>query len=332
MITIALDAMSGDNGLSVAVPASLLAIEKHPELKIIMVGNLEALNKAMPNPPDRIVLHHASQVVAMDELPSQALRGKKDSSMRVAVNLVKDGTADAVVSPGNTGALMAISRFVLKTMDGIDRPVLCTALPSVTGPVWMLDLGANVDSSSEHLRQFAIMGNALVKVLTGSHPSIGLLNIGEEEIKGNESIKGASKLLRESSLDYRGFVEGNDIYQGKVQLVVCDGFIGNIALKTSEGMAKMVRHYLTHEFKKSWLRKIAGIISLPALKSFKSHLDPRVYNGATLLGLKGISVKSHGGTDAFGLSSAISVGYKEVSHDLLAQVQTEINISNQNKN
>lgn len=321
LTTIALDAMGGDHGVSVVVPAALAALAENPELKLILVGDSQVLsdelNRRRAVPGERLVLQHASQVVAMDEPPSSALRGKKDSSMRVAINLVKDGAAQACVSAGNTGALMATARFVLKTLPGIDRPAIATALPTIGGHVHMLDLGANIDSSADHLYQFAAMGSVLTSLVDGiERPSVGLLNIGEEEIKGNEQVKEAGKLLSRSDLNYYGNVEGDDIFKGTVDVIVCDGFIGNVALKTSEGVAKMIGHYMKQEFKRNWLTRLAGLIAMPVLKAFRAKIDHREYNGASLLGLRGIVIKSHGSADIYAFTQAIREAVLEVKKNV----------------
>ncbi|WP_092996259.1 phosphate acyltransferase PlsX [Thiohalomonas denitrificans] len=321
MMTIALDAMGGDHGVSVVVPAALQALREMSALRLILVGDQQVmadeLKRHGATPDDRLILHHASQVVEMDDLPSQALRGKKDSSMRVAINQVKEGNAQACISAGNTGALMATARFVLKTLPGIDRPAIITALPTIRGHAHMLDLGANVDSSSEHLYQFAIMGSVLTSLVDGvDNPSVGLLNVGEEEIKGNEQVKGAAKLLSRSDINYKGFVEGDDIYKGTVDVVVCDGFIGNVSLKTSEGVAKMISHYMKQAFNRNLLTRLAGLVVLPVLKAFRAKIDPRAYNGASLVGLRGIVIKSHGGADVFAFSQAIREAVLEVNKNV----------------
>ena len=315
--TIALDGMGGDAGPDVVVPAALRVLQDSNEnLRVILVGQEDVLSaklvelKARNHP--RIVIRHASQLVNMDELPAQALRVKKDSSMRVAINLVKQGEADACVSAGNTGALMATSRFVLKTLSGIDRPAICTTLPTVRGHTRVLDLGANVDSKAEHLLEFAVMGSVLAEVNGVERPRVGLLNIGEEDIKGNEQVKEAARLLAASDLNYIGFVEGDGIYLDDVDVVVCDGFVGNVALKSSEGVAKLIRHYMTQEFKRNVLTRLAGLIALPVLSAFRRRIDPRRYNGASLLGLRGTVVKSHGGADALAFANAIRVAILEV--------------------
>jgi glycerol-3-phosphate acyltransferase PlsX len=262
---------------------------------------------------------HAEEIVAMDEPPAQALRGKRNSSMRVAVNLVKDGRADACVSAGNTGALMAISRFVLKTLDGIDRPAIATVIPNQTGGVTtMLDLGANVDCTPEHLFQFALLGAAMVAAVEEKErPSIGLLNIGEEVIKGNEVVKQAAELLRASQLNFYGNVEGNDIFKGTTDVVVCDGFVGNVALKTSEGLAQMLGGFVKEEFTRNVFSKLAALVALPVLNRFKRRVDHRRYNGASLLGLKGIVIKSHGSADVYAFECAIRRGFEAARHRLL---------------
>ena len=309
--------MGGDHGPPVVVPAALHALTEQADLKLILVGDREALEAAVRQfggqPGERLSVHHASQTVAMDELPSAALRGKKDSSMRVAIDLVKQGVADACVSAGNTGALMATARFVLKTLPGIDRPAICSALPSIKGHTHMLDLGANVDSDAETLFQFAVMGAALTSAVENiPSPRVGLLNIGAEEMKGNERVKEAGRLLAASRLNYIGYIEGDDIYSGAVDVVVCDGFVGNVALKTSEGVARMIRHYMEQEFMRSPLTKLVGALAMPVLKSFRAKIDPRQYNGASLLGLQGIVIKSHGGADIIAYANAIKEAELEV--------------------
>ncbi len=320
-VTIALDAMGGDHGPSVVVPAAIEALRRYPRLRLILVGldeavqgELKAHNSALS---ERLLLRAATQVVSMCEPPSQALRGKKDSSMRVAINLVKEGEAMACVSAGNTGALMATARFVLKTLPGIDRPAILSKLPTMNGHTHVLDLGANVDSSAEHLYQFAVMGSVLVSAVDSKPaPTVGLLNIGEEEIKGNEQVKEAAKLLQGSGLNYTGFVEGDDIYKGSVDVVVCDGFVGNVALKTSEGLAKMVSHYIRQEFKRNLLTKLAALVAMPVLKAFRARIDPRNYNGASLVGLRGIVIKSHGSADVHSFVTAIGEALVEVKKNV----------------
>ncbi len=324
-ITIALDAMGGDRGLPVVVESALTVMKQTPELTLILVGQSEAvlaeLGRHGAAPGARLSVHHASQRVEMDELPSVALRTKKDSSMRVALNLVKDGVADACVSAGNTGALMATARYVLKTLPGIDRPAIAAALPTIRGHAHMLDLGANVDCSPEHLFQFAVMGTVLAAAVDGNpNPTVGLLNIGEEEMKGNDQVKEAARLIAGSDLNYIGFVEGNDIYLGTADVVVCDGFMGNIALKTSEGVAQMITHSMKKEFMRSPMTRLAGLIARPVLKAFRASIDPRRYNGATLIGLKGIVVKSHGSADVFAFAQAIRAAVQEVRQSVPTRI------------
>jgi phosphate acyltransferase len=317
LTTIALDAMGGDIGPDVVVPAALDVLAQEPQLSIVLVGDQPLLENQYGDQisrfKDRCRCHHASQVVSMDEKASSALRLKKDSSMRVALNLVKKQEADACVSAGNTGALLSTARFVLKTLPGIDRPAIISSIPAMNGYTHMLDLGANIDSTSEHLLQFAVMGTELVKAVNGiASPRVGLLNIGEEEMKGNERVKNAANLIAASPLNYIGFVEGDDIYKGGVDVVVSDGFVGNISLKTSEGVAKLITHFLKEAFSKNVFTKLAAFIVMPVLKSFKAKIDPRVYNGASLLGLRGIVIKSHGGADKFAFANAIKIAVLEV--------------------
>jgi len=321
--------MGGDHGVSVVVPAALTALKQNPSLKLILVGDQAAITSVLrehgADVNGRLSIHHASQVVGMDEAPSSALRSKKDSSMRVAIDLVKEGRADACVSAGNTGALMATARFVLKTLPGIDRPAIISALPTMRGQCHMLDLGANIDSSPEHLFQFAVMGSVLTSAVCNiEKPTVGLLNIGEEEIKGGEIIKQAAKMLQASELNYYGFVEGDDIYKGTVDVVVADGFVGNVALKTSEGVARMIIQFLKQEFKGSVLGKMAGLIARPVFKSFGRRIDPGRYNGASLVGLRGIVVKSHGSADTSSFANAINVAVKEVDYNVPARIEREL--------
>lgn len=317
-ITIALDAMSGDHGADTVIAAALNTLKHRDDVRLILVGDrvqLEARLAQMGQAgvADRLQIQHAAEVVGMDESPSRALRFKKDSSMRVALDMVKDGRAQACVSAGNTGALMATARYVLKTLPGIDRPAISTAIPSIEGYTQVLDLGANVDCTAEHLFQFAVMGSVLASAVHGlERPRIGLLNIGEEEIKGNDQVKEAARLLSASSLNYIGFVEGDDVFKGGVDVVVCDGFVGNVALKTSEGVAKMISHYMREAFSRNVLTRLAGAVAMPVLKAFRNRIDPRRYNGASLLGLRGIAIKSHGGADALAFENAINVAALEV--------------------
>lgn len=326
---IALDAMGGDHGLSVVVPAALSALKQYQDIRLILVGDETQIQAQLAqykaNTSDRLSIHPASQVVQMDEPPAVALKNKKDSSMRVAINLVKSGEADAAVSAGNTGALMATARFVLKTLPGIDRPAICTILPTMRGHIHMLDLGANVDSLAEHLYQFALMGSELTKAIDDNpNPRVGLLNIGQEAIKGNEQVKAASALLQNSPLNYIGYVEGDDIYHGDVDVVVCDGFVGNVALKTSEGLAKMISAQLKAGYSANLFTKLAALISMPVLKAFRRKFDPRHYNGASLLGLQGIVVKSHGGADSLAYANAIGIARTEIIKQVPQRIHKQL--------
>ena len=331
--TLSIDAMGGDFGPSVTVPASLACLRKNPDLKLIMVGDeallREILAQALLDFKDRISIQHASQVVEMDEAPQKALKNKK-ASMRVAINLVQQGKADACVSAGNTGALMATARFVLKMIPGIERPAIISTLPSVFGHTHMLDLGANVDSSAEHLYQFAVMGEEVVKAVNNiERPRVGLLNIGEEDMKGNEQVKAAAKLLENSSLNYIGYVEGNSINAGsvKVDLIVTDGFVGNVALKSIEGAAKMISFKLKQTFGKNLLTKLAGLIAYPVLKLFKDSVDPRMYNGASFIGLRGLVIKSHGGADALAFETAIHLAEVEVAQGVIQKISDKLEVA-----
>lgn len=336
-ITIALDAMGGDAGASVVVPAAVESITQNADVNIILVGDETRLRQELQaagaeKHSSRLTIHHASQQVEMDELPSSALRNKKDSSMRVALNLVKDGSADACVSAGNTGALMATSRFVLKMLPGIDRPAICTSLPSIKSHTWMLDLGANVDCNAEHLFQFALMGSVLAEAVDGnSRPRVGLLNIGAEEIKGNEQVKDAAKLLYENMPNYDGYAEGDDIYKGDFDVIVCDGFVGNVSLKTSEGVAKMIAAFIKQEFTRNIFTRLAALVAMPVLKAFRSRIDPRSYNGASLLGLRGIVIKSHGSADAFAFANAIKVAILEVREDVPQRITAQLQAYKENR-
>ncbi len=328
-LTIALDAMGGDHGPSVIVPAALAMLQEQPRLRLILVGDQDVLAAELARrggtTGERLTLHHASQQVAMDELPSQALRYKKDSSMRVAINLVKEGRASACVSAGNTGALMAIARFVLKTLPGVERPAIITTLPTIQGHTHMLDLGANVDSCAEHLFQFAVMGSVLTSAVDNlEHPRVGLLNIGEEEIKGNERVKEAARLLMESDINYVGFVEGDDIYRGTVDVVVCDGFVGNVALKTSEGVARMITAFMKQEFTRNPMTRLAGLLARPVLRALRDRIDPRRYNGASFIGLQGIVIKSHGSADTLSFSQAIREAMVEVEKDVPQRIGSQL--------
>jgi len=326
-LTIALDAMGGDHGPGVVVPAALQFLSKSQDTALILVGKKDVIAQHIGDADfgGRLTIRHASQEVAMDEPPSKALRGKKDSSMRVALDLVKRGEANACVSAGNTGALMATARFVLKMLPLVDRPAIITAVPSINGQTHMLDLGANVDCTAEHLFQFAVMGSELVTSVAGiESPKVGLLNIGEEEIKGNEQVKQAHELLGASSLNYIGYVEGDDIYLGDVDLVVADGFVGNVALKASEGIAKLVRHFLKLNFKRNLLTQLSGLAAMPILKRFSQSIDPRRYNGASLLGLRGIVIKSHGGADLLAYENAIHIAEKEIHCNIPDRIAKQV--------
>lgn len=309
-ITLAVDCMGGDHGPSVTLPAVFDFLRQDVDCAAILVGREEDLRSEFDRVSRefgaRLSIQPATEVVGMDEALATALRSKKDSSMRVAADLVKSGRADAAISAGNTGALMAISRFVLKTLDGIDRPAICSILPAQSGKTYMLDLGANVDCTAEHLLQFGIMGSMLVSALEHiESPTVGLLNIGEEDIKGNEVVKRAGELLRDSGLNFKGNVEGNDIFKGTVDLVVCDGFVGNAALKASEGLAQLISGSLRAALNRNWLTRLVALLALPVLNDFKNRFDHRRYNGANLLGLRGIVVKSHGSADVVGFKCAL---------------------------
>ncbi len=308
--------MGGDHGPHVTVPAALEFQARQSDVELILVGLPDAIQKELKGARARV--QAASELVAMDEPPAQALRYKKDSSMRVAVNLVKSGEAHACISAGNTGALMAISRFVLKTLPGIDRPAIATVLPNMRRTnTYVLDLGANVDCSAEHLLQFGIMGAMLVAAVEHKErPSVGLLNIGHEDIKGNEAVKQAAALLRDSGLNFAGNVEGDDIYKGSVDVVVCDGFVGNVALKASEGVAQMMSSTMREEFSRGFLTKMAALVAMPVLRAFRERLDPRRYNGASLLGLRGIVIKSHGSADVFAFGQALERAVEEVRNSV----------------
>jgi len=324
-VTVAIDAMGGDHGPSVTLPAALAFLEETPDARVIAVGLEGPLNAALAKlrspARDRLSILAATEVVEMHEPPALALRNKKDSSMRVAINLVKDGTAEACVSAGNTGALMAISRFVLKMLPGIDRPAIAAQLPTRTGVTTVLDLGANVNCTPEQLAQFAVMGVALAAAVNGiEQPTVGLLNIGEEDIKGNDVVKEASELLKVAGLNFRGNVEGDDIFKGTTDVVVCDGFVGNVALKTSEGLASMLYEFLKTEFTRNPITKLAALMALPVLRAFKKRIDPRRYNGATLIGLKGIVIKSHGGADRLAFTFALRKAHAEVIHGVKEKI------------
>jgi len=321
--------MGGDFGVPVVTKAAVDYLENRLDVSLILVGDQQEINKELlklnVNSHARLKIHHASQKVEMDESPSVALRNKKDSSMRIAINLVKEGQAHACVSAGNTGALMATARYVLKTLSGIDRPAIISAIPSINGHVYMLDLGANVGCSSEHLLQFGVMGAVIANAIDDiDNPKVALLNIGEEEIKGNEQVKEANEVLRQSGLNYVGYVEGDAIFRGDVNVVVCDGFVGNVSLKTSEGVAKIVSYYLKHEFNRNVFTKLCGLVAMPVLKSLAKRIDPRRYNGASLVGLRGVVIKSHGGADAYSFQHAINIACIEASKQVPQQIDAKI--------
>jgi len=328
--------MGGDYGPSVVVPAALDALESHPKLSLILVGDETMLSQQLARESRsydaaRVSLHHASEQVKMDESPAAALRFKKDSSMRVAINLVKTKEAHACVSAGNTGALMAIARFVLKMLPGIDRPAIVYSLPvnvgqEKMGRVRMLDLGANVDCQGEHLFQFAVMGSVLAGAIDNiPNPRVGLLNIGSEAIKGSEAVKEAARLLSETPItNYIGFIEGTDIYQGKADVVVCDGFVGNVALKSSEGVAKMLIDVIRREFTRNFYTKLVALIAMPILNAIRSRCDPSQYNGASLLGLNGIVIKSHGNAQRKGFKQAIIEAMLEVEKNIPEKIGSEV--------
>jgi len=325
-ITVAVDCMGGDHGPHVTVPAALQFVRANAGVSAILVGQGVAIERELSargaQPDARLRVQHAAEVVAMDEPPVQALRFKKQSSMRIAINLVKSGEAHACVSAGNTGALMAISRFVLKTLPGIDRPAIATVLPNMRGGfTTVLDLGANVDCTPEQLTQFGLMGAMLVAATEhNERPSVGLLNIGIEDIKGNETVKRAAELLRASGLNFYGNVEGDDIFKGTTDVVVCDGFVGNSVLKASEGVAKMIVAFLKQEFSRNALRKLSALAAMPVLKAMKERMDPGRYNGASLLGLRGIVIKSHGSADAYAFGQALARAADEVRNDVVARI------------
>ena len=327
--TLALDAMGGDHGPREIIPAAFRALERHGGLELLLAGREDALKALCAREPAalraRARVLHAPEVVEMGEAPSSALRRKKQSSMRVALNQVKEGRAQACVSAGNTGALMAISRYLLKTLPGIDRPAICSAMPGIEGHTYILDLGANVDSAPEQLFQFAVMGSALSNAVEGvASPKVGLLNVGAEENKGNDRVKKAASLLSGSRLNYCGFVEGNDIYSGRVDVIICDGFVGNIVLKASEGVAEFLTHHARAEFGKTLYGKLAAAISTPVLKSLQKQTDPRRHNGASLLGLRGIAIKSHGSADRLSFAHAIEEAIREVKQNVPERITAHL--------
>ncbi len=324
-VTIALDAMGGDRGAEVVVPAALATLERDDSVSLILVGRPEVLEDARRAAGGkygaRLGFKPASEVVGMDEPPGDALRHKKDSSMRVSIQLVKSGEADACVSAGNTGALMATARYILKTVPGIDRPAIISAVPGVTGPTYMLDIGANVGCSAPHLVQFAVMGSVIAKDMLGTEsPRVGLLNIGQEDIKGTEVIREAAVLLGRSGLNYQGFVEGDGVFHADIDVVVSDGLVGNVAIKTMEGVAKLIGSFLKEEFHRSYLRELQGLVARPALEAIRARLDPRRYNGASLVGLNGIVLKSHGGADQVAFETAVGTAIVEARKGVPLQI------------
>jgi glycerol-3-phosphate acyltransferase PlsX len=331
-ITIAVDAMGGDFGPPVIVPAALQVLADYEALNLILVGNSDVLQKVLrthngENHP-RLEIQHASQKVEMDELPAQALRGKKDSSMRVAINLVKENRAQACVSAGNTGALMATARFVLKTIPGIDRPAIISTLPTLSSKknMRMLDLGANVDSTAENLFQFAVMGSVLASAVDNiKNPKIYLLNIGEEDIKGNEQVKQTAQLLMNAKmLNYAGYIEGDEIYKGDADVVVCDGFVGNVSLKTTEGVAILIGKLIKENYQRNLFTRLVGLLSKPILKSVAKHIDPNRYNGATFIGLQGIVTKSHGGANQQAFARALEEAIMQVNKNIPQRISSEV--------
>jgi glycerol-3-phosphate acyltransferase PlsX len=328
-VTLAVDCMGGDHGCPVTVPACLAFARREPDVRMILVGRSADIEAGLAGVEasvlDRIKVRHAPETVAMNEAPAAALRSKRESSMRFAIDLVKSGDAHCCVSAGNTGALMAMSRFVLRMMAGVERPAIASALPTRTGHTLMLDLGANVNCNAQHLLQFAVMGSALAGALDGAErPSVGLLNIGEEDIKGNDVVKEAGELLRASGLNFIGNIEGDDIYKGTADVVVCDGFVGNVALKTSEGLAQMLAAYLREEFGRSIFTRLAALIALPVIEAFKHRVDHRRYNGASLLGLRGIVVKSHGSADAYAFGFALQCAHDQARNGVLAGIEARL--------
>ena len=325
-ISIALDVMSGDNGPSPALTGALKSLKKLPDLKITLVGDEKDiepfLTKIDLSISDRIKVTHTDEYIKMDEDILTAIRNKKKSSMRIAIDKVKNKEAHACVSAGNTGALMSLSKIILKTIHGIDRPAICTSLPTKKNFMQVLDLGANIECNAENLFQFAVMGSSVVQSLEISkNPRVGLLNIGSEDFKGKDEIKLAAEMLNDSNINYVGFVEGNGMFSGDYDVIVTDGFTGNIALKSIEGVAGMIKYFIKSEFQKNIYNKFSAILSLPVMKGVKKKMDPRVYNGASFLGLNGIVVKSHGSADGFSYSNAIQTAYYESKNNLLDKIK-----------
>ena len=326
---IALDAMGGDHGPGEIIPAAVHSLKKHRNLTLLLVGRGEQINPGVArlrqHLRDRIQVIHAPQVISMDEAPSTALRNRKNSSMRVAIEQVRKGRAQACVSAGNTGALMAISRYVLKMLPGIDRPAICTIIPGIDSHTHILDLGANIDPSAEQLLQFAVMGVELTSAVDNiASPKAGLLNVGTEENKGNDRVKQAALLLERSHINYIGFVEGNDIYSGHADVIVCDGFVGNIALKASEGVAQFFLHHVRTGFRKNLYSRLAALVAEPIVKSIRRKTDPRRYNGASLLGVRGIVIKSHGSADRVSFAHAIEEAILEVKNNIPERITSRL--------
>ena len=325
-ITIALDVMSGDNGPAPAILGSIKALQSIGDLRVDLVGDQDIINQTLESIDmslrERITIIHTKEFIKMDEDILSAIRNKKQSSMRLSINRVKNNEAHACVSAGNTGALMSLSKIILKTIDGIDRPAICTSLPTKKKFMQVLDLGANIECNAQNLYQFAVMGSSVVKSLEISdNPRVGLLNIGAEEFKGRDEIKVAADLLNKSNINYVGFVEGNGMFSGDYDVIVTDGFTGNIALKSIEGVAGMIKHFIKSEYNKNLYNKLSAIVSLPVMKGVKKKMDPRVYNGASFLGLNGIVIKSHGSADDFSYSNAIQTAYYESKNNLLANIK-----------
>jgi glycerol-3-phosphate acyltransferase PlsX len=329
-ITIALDAMGGDHAPAMVLHGADLALERHPQARFLLFGEESRMAPVMARLPrlaGMATVHHTSEMVQNDDKPSQALRAGRQTSMRMAIEAVADGRADGIVSAGNTGALMAIAKFVLKTLPGIDRPAIATFFPTTRGETVMLDLGANIECDAENLVQFALMGDVFARTVLGLvEPTVGLLNVGSEDLKGNDAVRGAAARLRGglTPIRFHGFVEGNDIMAGTVDVVVTDGFTGNVALKTAEGTAKMFSQSLRAAFGASPLAKLGYLLARGALKKMQARIDPRRYNGAMFLGLRGIAVKSHGSTDAFGFANAISVAIDLKLGGFLDKIRTEL--------
>ena len=325
-ITIALDVMSGDNGPAPAIAGAVKSLQNTYDLRIILVGDERIIDQGLTHTDqsskDRITVIHTDEFIKMDEDIVSAIRNKKNSSMRLSINQVKTKDAHACVSAGNTGVLMSLSKIILKTISGIDRPAICTSLPTKKNFMQVLDLGANIECDAQNLYQFAVMGSSVVKSLEiSNNPRVGLLNIGSEEFKGKDEIKLAAELLNQSNLNYQGFVEGNGMFSGDYDVIVTDGFTGNIALKSIEGVAGMIKHFIKSEYNKNLYNKLSAIVSLPVMKGVKKKMDPRVYNGASFLGLNGIVVKSHGSADDFSYNNAIQTAYYESKNNLLENIK-----------